>query len=64
MKAHEKFSIRMYQVLPEWIFPKSFQEYCTRIAERELATTKQELIRMRWEKANLEVNLSKLKQKK
>lgn len=64
MKLHDKFSIRIYQIFPEWIFPKSFQEHCIRTAEKELATVKQELIRKRWEQALVESKLSNLKQKK
>lgn len=64
MKLHEKFSIRIYQIFPEWIFPESFQDYCIQAAEKELATAKHELIRKRWEQANLESKLANLKRKK
>jgi len=35
-----------------------------KIAERELASAKQELIRKKWQQANLECSLSKLRSKK
>lgn len=64
MKFYEKISIRLYQKFPEWIFPQSFKDWCMAVAEKELASTKQEIIRKRWEQANLEDKLSKLKNKK
>lgn len=64
MKFYEKFSIRLFQKFPERIFPNSFKNYCMKIAERELASAKQELIRKKWQQANLECSLSKLRSKK
>lgn len=64
MKFYEKLSIRMYQKFPKWIFPQSFKDWCTDVAEKELASTKQEIIRKRWEQAKLESQLLKLKNEK
>lgn len=61
MKFYEKISIRLYQKFPEWIFPQSFKDWCMAVAEKELASTKQEIIRKRWEQAKLEGQLSNLK---
>lgn len=64
MKFYEKISIQLYQKLPEWIFPQSFIDWCMSVAEKELASAKQEIIRKRWEQAKLEGQLSNLKNKK
>lgn len=64
MRFYEKISIRLYQKFPEWIFPKSFKDWCMTVAERELSNAKQEVIRKRWEQAKLESKLSNLKNKK
>lgn len=64
MKFYEKISIQLYQKFPEWIFPQSFIDWCMAVAEKELASTKQEIIRKRWEQAKLESKLSNLKNKK
>ena len=64
MRIHEKFSIKLYQIFPEWVFPKSFKDYCINAAERDLAAAKQDLIRKRWQQANLECQLSILRSKK
>lgn len=64
MKPHEKITLKIYQFFPECIFPEPFKEYCANIAERELLTAKQELIRKKWEQARLERKLQELRQNK
>lgn len=64
MNFYEKISIRLYQKFPEWIFPQSFKDWCMAVAEKELASTKQEIIRKNWERSKLECQLQKLKRTK